>query len=516
MQAGQPIMQLRGVKKAFANGTVALRGVDLAILPGEVHGLLGANGAGKSTLIKILSGAYPATGGEIVWHGAPVRWDSPKAAKAMGVATVHQHIPLVPTFSVLENVFLDDNGMWRRSASLRARFEALCQRIGYQVDADALVSSLSIGQRQMVSILQSLSTGADLIVLDEPTASLAMNERDLVYGAVRHLSAEGKAVLFVSHFLDEVMALTDRVTVLRDGAVVMTAQTRDLNESRLAEAIVGKQVAAMEHAPRHHGVAIAGAAPRLSLRNLASPGVLHPVTLDLAPGEVLGVAGLLGSGRSELLHAIFRADKHATGEVLVDGKPVARSTGAAVAAGIGLVPEDRNRQGLVPDFEIWRNISLPALDGVTRFGTLDAAKERERAWTAIRMLSIKANSPDILVTDLSGGNAQKVTIGKWFFSDVKLFLLDEPTAGIDIGAKADILRLIRQLADQGKSVIVVSSEFEEILAVADRVMVMRDGRCVAERRADETTEHDLLLLAGGQGKADATDMHHETKGGNSR
>ena len=517
MLAAQPIMQLRGVKKAFANGTVALRGVDLEIVLGEVHGLLGANGAGKSTLIKILSGAYPATEGEILWHGAPVQWDSPKAAKAMGVATVHQHIPLVPTFSVLENVFLDDNGFWRRPTSLRTRYDALCDRMGYRPDPDTLVSALSIGQQQMVSILQSLSTGANLIVLDEPTASLAMDERDLVYQAVRRLSqGEGKAVLFVSHFLDEVMALTDRVTVLRDGAVVMTAQTHDLNESLLAEAIVGKPVAALGQASRHHSTAVVGGTPRLSLRNLASPGALRPISLDLARGEVLGVAGLLGSGRSELLHAIFRADKRATGDVLVDDKPVARSTGAAVAAGIGLVPEDRNRQGLVPEFEIWRNISLPALDGVTRFGTLDAAKERERAWQAIRMLSIKASSPDILVTDLSGGNAQKVTIAKWFFSDVKLFLLDEPTAGIDIGAKADILRLIRALAEQGKSVIVVSSEFEEILAVADRVLVMRDGACVAERRADETSEHDLLLLAGGQGNADAADTHYESKDGNSQ
>ena len=517
MQAQQPIMQLQSVEKTFANGTKALRGVNLDIAPGRVHGLLGANGAGKSTLIKILSGAYAASTGDIVWRGKSVRWDSPKAANRMGVATVHQHIPLVPTLSILENIFLDDDGLWRGSAAMRKRFDGLCQRMGYWLNPDLAVSDLSIGQRQMVAIFQAFGTGADLIVLDEPTASLALDERELVYSAVKQLSkVEGKAVLFVSHFLDEVMELTDQVTVLRDGVVVMTAETADLNESLIAEAIVGKQVAALEHAPRHHASkGASGVEPRLTLKNLASPGSLHPLSLEVAPGEVVGLAGLLGSGRSEVLHAIYRADTYATGEVLLDGKPFGRSTGAAVAAGIGLVPEDRNRQGIIPDFEIWRNVTLPALDGITTFGGVLSQKlERARGWTAIRTLAIKASSPDILVTDLSGGNAQKVTIARWFFSDVKLFLLDEPTAGIDVGAKADILRLVRQLAEEGRSVIIVSSEFEELLAVCDRILVMRDGRCIAERSADETSEHELLLLAGGHGGADAVPKSsHESNGG---
>ena len=512
-------MQLQGVEKTFANGTKALRGVNLEIAPGRVHGLLGANGAGKSTLIKILSGAYAASKGEILWRGTSVRLESPKAANDMGVATVHQHIPLVPTLSILENIFLDDNGLWRNSSNLRRRFDELCTRMGYRLNPDAAVSSLSIGQRQMVAIFQALGTGADLIVLDEPTASLALEERELVYSAVRQLSTvEGKAVLFVSHFLDEVMALTDQVTVLRDGVVVMTAETRALNESLIAEAIVGKQVAAFEQATRHHADSRAsGIEPRLTLKHLASPGSLHPLSLEVAPGEVVGLAGLLGSGRSEVLHAIFRADAQATGEVLLDGKAVGRSTGAAVAAGIALVPEDRNRQGIIPDFEIWRNITLPALDGITTFGGVLSQKlERARGWTAIRMLSIKASSPDILVSDLSGGNAQKVTIARWFFGGVKLYLLDEPTAGIDIGAKGDILRLVRQLADEGRSVLIVSSEFEELLAVCDRILVMRDGRCIAERSADQTSEHELLLLAGGQGGGDAAPaVPHEENGGRS-
>jgi ribose transport system ATP-binding protein len=472
-------------------------------MQGKVHGLLGANGAGKSTLIKILSGAYPATRGDIIWRGKPVTWSSPKAANDMGVATIHQHIPLVPSLSVLENVFLGHNGAWRRSGKSREDFAAVCERVGHWIDPDALVSDLAIGERQMVAIYQALGSGADLIVMDEPTASLAAEERELVYATVKRLSkGENKAILFVSHFLDEVMALTDQVTVLRDGQAVLRANTADLDEDRLAEAIVGKQIVALERAAAErasHREPARNETPRLELRNLASPGKFAPLSLRLAAGEVLGVAGLLGSGRSELLHAIFGADRHATGEVLLDGKPVGRSTGAAVKAGIGLVAEDRTRQGLVPGFEIWRNTTLPALRDVSIFDAIPVhARERARGWEAIRRLSIKADSPDSLVTELSGGNAQKVTIARWLFSDVKLFLFDEPTAGIDIGAKTDILLLTRQLASERKSVIFVSSDFEELLAASDRIIVLRDGQIVAERATPETSEHELLLLSGGK------------------
>ena len=494
-----PLMRLEGLTKSFANGAiVALRSVDLVIERGKVHGLLGANGAGKSTLIKILSGAFPASGGKIVWKGATVQWSSPKEANAMGVATIHQHIPLVPTLSVLENVFLGDEGHWRRDASYRSRFGELCDRIGYRLDPDALVGDLPIGQRQMVSIFQALGTGAELIVMDEPTASLAGDEREVVYETVRRLSrVENKAILFVSHFLDEVMALTDCMTILRDGQAVMRAQTCDMDETRIAEAIIGRQLVALECTPpkRHRS----NAPVVLELRELASPGKVEPISLQLAAGEVLGIAGLLGSGRSELLHAIFGADPHASGGVAVGGRQIGRSTMAAVKAGIALVPEDRAGQGLVPLFELWRNTSLPALESVSWRGWLPIRqREHQRGADAIRKLKIKAPSPDALVTELSGGNAQKVTIAKWLFSDVKVFLLDEPTAGIDIGAKTDILRLVRELSAAGKAVIIVSSEFEELLAVSERILVMRDGRCVAERALEETSEHELILLAGGQ------------------
>lgn len=504
MPSDIPLLRLKGLAKTYPNGAVALKRVGLDIESGQVHGLLGANGAGKSTLIKILCGAIQATSGEIEWKGKPVKLEGgPRAANDLGIATIHQHVPLVPTLSVLENVFLSDEG-WRRTSSDHAsRYHRLCDRIGYHLDPDVLVSDLPIGQRQMVAILTALVSGAELIVMDEPTASLATEERELVYRTVRHLSSkENKAVLFVSHFLDEVVDLTDRVTVIRDGVVALEAPTRDLDEGKIAEAIVGREVVALER-QGHTRPALAtdGAQtkPLLELQALASPGKFEPVTLKLAAGEVLGIAGLLGSGRSELVHAIFGADPQATGQVLLEGRPLRRSTRASVGAGVALVPEDRLGQGLVPGFEIWRNVTLPALESVSWMGFVpQRIKEVARGVTAIRRLAIRAESPEVLVSELSGGNAQKTTIAKWLFSDVKLFLLDEPTAGIDIGAKTDILKLIRALAGTGKAVVVVSSEFEELLAVSDRIIVLRDGKVAAERLSYDTTEHQLMLLAGGE------------------
>ena len=489
------LLRMEQVRKTFPNGTVALRGVDLEMERGSVHGLLGANGAGKSTLIRILSGAVQATAGRVIWRGTDVRWRRPAEANAAGVATIHQHIPLVPTLSVLENIFLPRAGLWRRSAADREKFQVLTRRIGYAADPDALVGDLSIGQRQMVAILQALGGGAELIVMDEPTASLATEEREIVYATVRRLAhQEGKAILFVSHFLDEVMALTDRVTVLRDGTAVLRERTGALDEMRIAEAIVGREVAALTHLP--HAAPGAARPVLLELRDLAVPGRVAPVSIDLHAGEVIGIAGFLGAGRSELLHAIFGADRDATGGVRVDGRAVGRSTRAAVAAGLALVPEDRAGQGLIPGFELWRNVTLPHLVTVARFGLLpDGGRERARGREAIRLLGIKAASEEVLVTELSGGNAQKVTVAKWLFGGARIFLLDEPTAGIDVGAKADILALVRRLATGGCGIIIVSSEFEELLAVSDRILVLRQGRIVAERNAGETSEHELILLA---------------------
>ena len=495
MVSGAPLLRLDGVTKTFPNGTIALKGVDMTVDAGRVHGLLGANGAGKSTLIKILSGALPATGGRLLWQGKDVRWRRPIDAKRAGVATIHQHIPLVPTLSALENILLDGGGWRRRRGDERARILALMEHTGATIDPDALVGDLPIGQRQMVAILQVLAGGADLVVMDEPTASLAAPERQTVYRLVRHLTREeGKAVLFVSHFLDEIIALTDEVTVLRDGRAALHAETDTLDEDAIATAIAGRVVVALAHEERTPPASDVV----LRVAGLASPGKLAAADIAVRAGEVVGLAGMLGSGRSELLHAIFGADPDATGTVMLDGVPVGRTPGEAVTAGIALVPEDRVTQGYVPQMPLWQNISLPHLARHATLGLVPRrADERREAETAVTTLSIHAPDVDALVPELSGGNAQKVTIAKWLTPETRLLLLDEPTAGIDIGARTDILRLIRRLAAGGLPVIIASSEYEELLAVCDRILILRGGAIVDERAASQVDEHDLILLTGG-------------------
>ncbi|TPG52262.1 sugar ABC transporter ATP-binding protein [Sphingomonas glacialis] len=465
-----------------------MRGVDLVVQPGRVHGLLGANGAGKSTLIKILAGAIPASSGTIAWRGKPVRWSNPRAARAAGIATLYQHIPLVPTLSAADNILLEQSGGLRRNAAARARAAAVVAMLGHSFGLDEIVGDLPIGARQMVAIAQALVGDPALVIMDEPTAALAGDERETVYRTIRQLAAAGRAVLFVSHFLDEILALTDEVTVLRDGRAVLHAETATLDEAAIAAAIAGRSVTALaRHEMRTPGPVL------LEVEALRSPGRLAPTSLSVRAGEIVGIAGMLGSGRSELLHAIFGADPAARGTVTLDGRRVPLFTDEAVAAGIALVPEDRAKQGFVPTMTIAENIALPQ-----QRHTLDRAGETAAARTAIEALAIKADGPDALVSELSGGNAQKVGLAKWLTPKTRVVLLDEPTAGIDIGARIDILRTVRRLADEGLAVLLVSSEFEELLAISDRILILRDGAVSAEI-ADPATldEAALIQLASG-------------------
>jgi ribose transport system ATP-binding protein len=496
-----PLLVLEDVTKIFDNGTVAVRGVSASFEAGTVHGVVGANGAGKSTLIKIISGALQRTSGRILWNGREVHWSTPSEPIRAGIATVQQHTPLVPTLSVAENAYLGAGGrLWWNAGARRAQFLDLLRRVDYQIDPNRLVSDLSVGERQMVAMLKALAEGPSLLVLDEPTASLAHDERRIVYRTVRQLAGElGTAILYVSHLLDEILELTDHVTVLRDGRVVLDLPTAQLDEAMLVRGIVGRESASFSNGAG----GVASTAPVvLSVENLQSPGTLAPTSLVVRRGEVVGIAGLLGSGRSELLQAIFGADPHASGTVRVDDRRVRLSPTAMVAAGLALVPEDRNRQGLLPDWEIWRNVTLPGLDHVSWRRLLPQRDiEVRRAEDAIAALSIKTPSPQALVRELSGGNAQKVVFAKWLYKDVKVMLLDEPSAGIDIGAKRDIQQLIRRLAADGLAVVIVDSEFDELLLVSDRVLVMHRGTLIDERKAGSTDEAELVMLASGLGAA---------------
>jgi ribose transport system ATP-binding protein len=485
---------MEGVTKTFPNGTVALAGVDLTVQRGRVHGLLGANGAGKSTLIKILSGAHAASGGTIRWRGEPVRWSRPHHPKAAGVATIYQHIPLVPTLSALDNILLDQTGWRRGRREDRERVAAIVGMLGDPFALDSPVAELPIGARQMVGIAQALAGGAELVVMDEPTASLSGEERQLVHAVIRRLARkEGKAVLFVSHFLDEIIALTDEVTVLRDGRAVLSAETRTLDEGALAAAIAGRAVAALTRSRTARDVGEV----RLKVQALASPGKLAPLSLELRAGEILGLAGMLGAGRSELLHAIYGSDPDARGTVMLDGRRVRPFVDEAVAAGIALVPEDRAAQGYIPQLTLAGNLALArhSQRGET-LALVDRAGEHARAAQAIGELAIKAPGPDALPGELSGGNAQKVVLAKWLTPRTRLLLLDEPTAGIDIGARTEILRLVQRLSEQDLPVIIVSSDFAELIAICGRILVMRDGGIVAEADPDHCSVAELTLLAG--------------------
>lgn len=497
------LLGLEEVTKVFPNGTVALRGVDLHTAAGTIHGLVGANGAGKSTLIKIMSGAIAPTSGTLHWRGAEVRWVRPGESLRAGIATVHQHSPLVPTLSVLENVFLGARGhrMWRAGAR-RAELARLFETIGYELPTDELVGDLAIGDRQMVAILQAISQSPSLLILDEPTASLSASERDLVHRTIGRLSEQGTGVVFVSHLLDEIMEVTTAVTVLRDGRVTLDDTTAAVSQDTLVEAIVGRKLLSFERRAHTNGQKAGGTdTPVLDVRDLRSPGRVAGISLSVAPGEVVGLAGLLGSGRSEILHAIYGSDSEASGSVRIAGSSVRRSPVAAVRAGIALVPEDRGEQGLVPGWEIWRNISLPVITYLSRWRTFPRRDEElARARAAVADLGIQPPSPYALVDELSGGNAQKTVFAKWLHDKVRVLLLDEPTAGIDVSAKLDIQLLIRRLTERGVGVLLVDSDFDELLAACDRVLVVRRGQVVAERSSARTTETDLLALASGLGE----------------
>ena len=493
------LLHIEDVELVFPNGTRALHGVSVDVETGIVRGLVGANGAGKSTLVKVISGALRPTKGRVLWRGREVNWHSPEDSMRAGVATVYQNTPLVPSLSVLENVFLGNRVEWRwRPQSKRKVLHALYEKVGFELDEDLLASQLSVGEKQMVSILQAMSRQPSLLVLDEPSASLSQEERESLYSSVQgFVRAEGTSVIYVSHFLDEVLSITDAVTVIRDGRVTLSQATREISGQELVAAILGKELAAEERT-RPVAVRESEAEAVLEVRDLNSPGKFHNVSFKVMPGEVVGIAGLLGSGRSEMLHGIYGSDPSARGSIMIRGKKVHRSPMAAVRAGLSMVPEDRMAQGLVPGWEIWRNVTLPFLSEYSKFGLLiSKRKEERRAQEFVKRLSIVSASVETKIDELSGGNAQKVVLAKWFDESVQAVLLDEPTAGVDVGAKRDIQAFIRHLADEGRAIVLVDSEFNELLHVADRILVVFRGTVGDERRADETSADELMRLASG-------------------
>jgi len=498
-----PVLEARGVLKRFP-GVLALDRVDLALLPGEVHALVGENGAGKSTLIKLLTGAYRPDGGELRHRGAPVSYASPREAQEDGVSTIYQEVNLVPLMSVARNLFLgreprtrlgliDGRRMTRDAAELLTRY-------GISIDVNAPLRTLGLGAQQMVALARGVSVDADTVIMDEPTSSLESREVDTLFGLVERLRQAGTAIVYVSHRLDELFRLCDRVSVLRDGRLVHTGPMAEQTRLSLVSLMLGRELAEV----REHGATAFGhgghadGVPVLQVRGLTRSPVLRGVALEVHRGEVLGLGGLLGAGRSETARAIAGADRLDSGEVLVSDAAVPhRSTGAALRAGIAMLPEDRKSEGIVPGLSVRDNIALAALPRLSRAGVVHEKAVDELVATFMRRLHIRASSPQQQVGELSGGNQQKVLLARLLCLEPKVLLLDEPTRGIDVGAKAEVQTLIEELAAQGLAVLLISSELEELVEGSDRIVVLRDGAVVDVLHGDEVdAQHVMASIAG--------------------
>jgi simple sugar transport system ATP-binding protein/ribose transport system ATP-binding protein len=489
-------VELAGISKRFG-GVHALRNVTMRIEPGSIHALVGENGAGKSTLGKIVAGVISPDEGEMRTNGERVQFRSPREALAQGATMIAQELSLVPWRSVIANVFLGAEpnrlGLVDRR-ELRRRYDELRERAGFAVRGNVPVASLSVADQQKVEILRALARDARLIVMDEPTAALTSDEASKLFDIVRSLREQGTTIVYVSHFLDEVLALVDTVTVLRDGQLIRTSAAADETSETLITAMLGRP---MELAFPERKSPPAETPVRLSVRNVTRRGVVEDVSFDVRAGEIVGLAGLIGSGRTEVARAIFGADS-CEGEIHVDGERVRiRRPPDAIKAGIAMLPESRKDQGLQMLRSITDNVSIVNLSAVGRAGVVSPTKARRQTDALIRRVDVRAARPSARVDTLSGGNQQKVLFAKWLFRQPRILIADEPTRGVDVGAKRSIYELINALADDGLAVVLISSELEEVLGLSDRVLVMRGGRIVAELDRGQATEESVMRAAFG-------------------
>ncbi|HYF55683.1 MAG TPA: sugar ABC transporter ATP-binding protein [Salinarimonas sp.] len=497
------LLRLQGVTKAFG-GVQALRGVSFDLRPGEVHALVGENGAGKSTLLKIVTGALRPDAGAIEVGGTAVETHDPGLARARGIAAIYQQPALFPDLTVAENVALglEAGGPWRRVrwSERTARARALLARIGADIDPETTAGQLTLPEQQLVEIARALGRDARILLLDEPTAALPETEARALFRVVDELRRQGVGLVYVSHRLEELFALADRVTVLRDGASVATRPMRELDRAELIRLMVGREVSAVY--PPAAGPA---GDVLLELENVGcrASGV-RGVSLQVRRGEILGVAGLVGAGRTELARILFGLTPADEGVLRLEGAPIVlRSPADAAARGIAYVPEDRRRHGAVLEMSVAANASLALLRSLSRAGFLDREREARMAEEAVRALSVRTPSIDAAVGTLSGGNQQKVVLARWLATAPKVLVLDEPTQGIDVGAKAEIHRLMRELAGKGMAVVMISSELPEVLGMSDRVAVLRRGTLAGVLAREEATAERVMSLALGQGRGAA-------------
>ena len=487
------ILEMRNISKAFA-GVQALNDVSFTCRRGQVHALVGENGAGKSTLIKILAGAYTADQGEIIYEGQRYTSLSAREALAKGIRIIYQELNLIPSMTVAENIYLGREprlglGLINRRRMIR-QARALLERLGVDVNVNALVGDLPVASQQMVEIAKALSQNANLIVMDEPSAILAGHELERLFAIIGSLVEQNVTIVYISHRLDEVFAIADEITVLKDGVVVGTTTVAAINRPGLVKMMVGRDFA--EVFPPRSG---APGDVVLSVENLTTEALPHPANLTVCAGEIVGLAGMVGSGRTELARAIFGADSLKSGTVRINGERVGSGPRRAIGHGLVLVPEDRKAQGLFLGLPIRNNVTIAVLNRLAQYGLIDRKREAGTVQHAKESLSIAMASPDQEVQYLSGGNQQKVVLARWLETSPSVVILDEPTRGIDVGAKFEIYRLIRDLTQRGVGVLMISSELPEILGMSDRILVMHDSRIAGEFRQDEATEERIIELA---------------------
>jgi galactofuranose transport system ATP-binding protein len=510
-EMADPLLVMRDINKRF-QGVQALSAASLEVEPGEVMALIGENGAGKSTMIKVLTGAYRRDSGSILFAGQPIDFSSPQAAQRGGISTIYQEINLVPFRSVAENIFLGREyrryGLldWRR---MNGEAAELLRRFAVEIDVRRPLMEFSTAIQQMVGIARAVSFKAQLVIMDEPTSSLDEREVAVLFDVMRRLRTEGVAVIFVSHRLDELYQVCDRVTVMRDGRTVMTSRMADIDKLNLVAAMLGRNLETVRAQSTGFSAAHVEAGDVvLSAEGLRIGRKVRDARVEVRQRQIVGLAGLLGSGRTEVARAIFGADPPDAGTIRLGGQAVSPQEPAeAIALGVGYCSEDRKADGIVPDMSVRENMTLSILPRLTSLGIVDEARQREIVDKFMKRLAIKASSAEQKIRELSGGNQQKVLLARWLCTDPKLLILDEPTRGIDVGAKAEIQALIRELADNGLGVLMISSELEEITEGADRVFVLSDGRTVADLSHAEASA-DAIMAAMAHGPEPLAEASH--------
>lgn len=488
-----PLLEMRGIVRSFP-GVQALRGVNLTLHCGEVLALLGENGAGKSTLMKILGGAFSADDGSIAIDGSPVRFHSPQDSRRAGIAIIYQEFNLIPGLNAVDNIFLGKEmtrGGFIQQTQQRRRAEELFQRLGVVINLDTPCKYLTTAQQQLVEIARALAFDARILVMDEPTAALTSHEVDCLFAIIAELRRQQIGIIYISHRLIEIFAIADRVSILRDGANVGERPLPDITRQEIVSWMVGREMTG-EFPSR----SVTPGSPRLEVIGLRKGLAVREVSFHVGRGEILAITGLVGAGRTETVRLIFGADRRDAGEIRLDGKSLTiRSPQDAIAAGIGLLPEDRKTQGLTLRHSVRENFGLPNLNRLARFAFVRARQERDECRHYIDALQIKISSMEQRAGNLSGGNQQKVVLAKWLARQCDVLIFDEPTRGIDVGARYEIYLLMNELVAQGKSLILVSSEMPEVLGMADRILVMHEGRITGEVDARQAVPEDILKLA---------------------